>query len=371
MHYFLVSKRSGYHHLVIYVKNLISSGVLTAANIKIVTLDTDENASFRAFDASIASVSFEQIDDLTLNPQDTLTALSLTNYTSHALRRVVENNYSALDRIHCLITDDEVVRWVNNEKKYGRLTLDAANQIDKSVLWCIANIQSFICQMEPWGTYIQRLTRGNAVIHDALPPFTILPLKQETKIIDTISRSARNQKELAIMVFTKKKAHCSIQTALGLIRKNIWQNLEHDSFRISVWCDPLTRHLFTILQIVLLKITCKRLGKSIKFQFLNEMGAHAYLATVIDHDILLAQDRGGASTIRAFIKSGGTVFFPKGSDNAENFGKMLSMSDISLYGDTLLPLRLGVSANFSIMKKRDILKKTDRESQTILKGLYQ
>jgi hypothetical protein len=316
MNYFFTSYESGYHHLVIYVSNLISLGALDANTTKILVVGHDKGNSVRSFSDEVQVSRLNH--PFALGVDDTLTLLSLNEFNVSDAKRIMADNPGMIDNVYCLITDDEVDRWFEARKKQPKDRSFLSCLLDPDLSYCLQNLKHFICQEVPWGRIIrEKLDLPGAVIN-ALPPFSIEQIDSETQLCLHRFHVKRSLSFLKVMFFTKKVEHEKIVKIVRAFRKSkLIDDLSH--LEITLWCDPITRHVSLILEILYLKALLKKRKISFSINYIGYLPASAYLRLLTNQDLLFCQPRGGASSIRAVIRSGGVPVFYEGSLNQENF----------------------------------------------------
>ncbi|MDA9212527.1 hypothetical protein N9O84_02315 [Gammaproteobacteria bacterium] len=316
MNYFFTSYESGYHHLVIYVSNLISLGALDANTTKILVVGEEKVSSVRQFADEVEVIKLKH--PFILGEDDTLTLLSLNHFNVSDARRIMTDNPEAIDNVYCLITDDEVDRWFETRKKQPKDISFLSCLSDPDLSYCLQNLKNFICQEVPWGKILREELDLPGAIINLLPPFSIEQIDSETQLSLNNFHVKRPSSLLKIMFFTKKLEHEKIVKIVRSLRKSDLID-DFSELEITIWCDPITRHVSLISEILYLKAFLKRRNISFNINYIGYLSASAYLRLLINQDILFCQPRGGASSIRAFIRAGGVPIFYKGSLNQENF----------------------------------------------------
>ncbi|MBT7402988.1 hypothetical protein HN777_04330, partial [Candidatus Woesearchaeota archaeon] len=313
MNYFFTSQESGYHHLVIYITNLVNQGALKEGSIKVLVTGENSDKNIREFPTESIDVSAIK-HPLRLCENDTMTFLSLNEYNVIDVRKILSENSSNISNTYCLITDDEVERWLNTKKEQSSSKSFLSELNDPNLLYCLQNIGHYICEYNPWGEIIKKTLELPGHVIDVLPPFTIELFDKEISMCANNSNRLGGDSVLKVMFYTKKKEHHEIADLIKYFRRCDLATA-YPRIEIIFWCDPITRNLSCIVEIIRLKMLLKKNGIQFNINYISFLPVSIYLQLMIEQDVLFCQPRGGASAIRAFIRSGGLPIFCKESLN--------------------------------------------------------
>jgi len=226
------------------------------------------------------------------------------------------------DKVWTWITDDEVFRLY---RAYGLSTQKFKIAVGEKSFpeWVFDEVVNYTNFYEPWGRTVEGITGKKKNFDNQIP---IVPLKkdiEEKKTKPTTVNKRTNNDITRILVHTKGGSLGVFEILLYIALFIVKSTSFHSRAKISIYIWPLLGRynlIFKIAYRIAFQI-CRILNTIFRGNvFIIEEYYRApkeYTRHILSFDFLVAQKRGGGSTIRTFIKSGGNVFFHQNSFNSK------------------------------------------------------
>ncbi|MEZ8121232.1 hypothetical protein ACED30_17130 [Vibrio splendidus] len=323
---FFITKSDRFFYL--YADALINKASIAPECIKVVVFDCVDNGSID----KVPGVDYLNYDEKTLSSLDearTITFMSLNQVNSTMVRNVIDYSAALLKKTYIFLTDDEIDRWHRSIDKHGKIVPSKKLAIAKNDIYVSERIINFIGHEK---TFYKRVTTAlgrtdiefiNAgVIFDTLSSHIITPLN------DAILKSELSAgKEQKILIGTKQKSFNLNEIKsilLSLCRYNAG-----DSHKILLMWHKKHRKQRMLLDLYITWLRhIKR--QTIDISYVTALSPVAYTSLISSCSHIVLQRRGGASTVRSYLKLGkGIICVPTNSENELGFKDALGLDIVS------------------------------------------
>lgn len=264
-------------------------------------------------------VSLGQLEQTDFQNAERITFLSISHHNNHIITKVIEylGIEAAKRKIHVWITDDEVHRLY---RKYG-FDSHKFREVAKEYggeEWAFSIVDYYSNFYLPWGQTLERIVGRSLKFDNELPIIPVLSPQAHQRISASVD-SRKNRGVTKVLFGSKNTSGFFFKYA---VRKILLYSLLNKGKRkkpviFGLWSkNKLKFRVRFFLPLKLIKLinsakNTKRLGIELQVRRSPE----DYLRHINTFDFMVAQERGGGSTIRDFIKCGGQVVFLEDSPN--------------------------------------------------------
>lgn len=323
---FFISDRDYFFQL--QADALINKVGIEADSILAVVYKTGQGAVSSEKPRGIRYIKYEDINLKDLLEAKSFTFISLNNWNSPIVEKLIDLNDCIIEKLYIFITDDEVERWRKNREENGVLSVDLNAHISESCIQVLKKVKFFIAPTPYFKPVISRALNRNALeFYNCSIIFDILPHEASGLLKKSLNVSGRNEpsQELRVLIGTKGVNWVFLLKIIWYFTKAL-RKRELNKVRILVLLEQKNQKI--IDRLLFLK---RFLGvKVVDFTYLSRMPPHLYNATVASCDVILLQDRGGASTARLFCKwACGTLVIRKKTPNYFFFKDVYNIDFIS------------------------------------------
>lgn len=258
----------------------------------------------------VAYVNYEDVGIESLSKAKSLTFMSLNEWNSPIVKRLIDAHDEFLEKIHIFITDDEVDRWKINHAANGQLLEDPSLHISSDCISVLKRVRYFIAPKPYFHDKIREVSnRRDIEFIDASIVFDVLPHEYSEMMrrvfCETFEYGVGNHR---VLVGTK-----------GYSWKDLFKFLKNPVFQkyapnTDFFCfiSPSRR-----LIVEAFGLYSKIVGRDFfNITYLAPMSPQIYNSMLASCTHLILQDRGGASTARLFAKWGrGRIAVRRNSPN--------------------------------------------------------
>lgn len=299
----------------------------------------------------------------------TITFMSVNAQNSQYINNVLELDSNMVDKVHIFVTDDEVDRWNQSYQKYGELKVSVSPNITQQEVDAINKLRLFIGHS---GTFITKvreiLKRDDVKFIDAGVIFDTLACNIIAPLNEAILKGDKSVgKEQKILIGTKQKSFDLSEIKSILL--SLCRYKAGESYKILLMWHKKHRKQRILLDLY---ITWLRHVKrqTIDISYVTALSPVAYTALISSCSHIVLQRRGGASTVRSYLKLGkGILCVPAGSENEFGFEDALGLDVISFHSsDELVSGILNSKINISLNAEKTIAE--ENRSIKILKQIY-
>lgn len=255
-------------------------------------------------------MDYEEVGIDSFSEAKSLTFISLNEWNSPIVKRLIDARADLLEKLYIFITDDEVDRWRKNHTANGQLIEDPSLYISSDCIYVLERVKFFIAPKPYFHRAIREVTRRDDIgFVNASIVFDVLP-HEYSEMMRRIFGKKFQYGGASHRVLVGTKGY-SWKKFLKLLNNPIFQRYA-SSIHLFCFVSPSRRFLVEIF--VLYK---KVLGRSFSnITYLAPMSPQMYNAMLASCTHLILQDRGGASTARLFAKWGrGRIAVRKNSPN--------------------------------------------------------
>jgi hypothetical protein len=257
--------------------------------------------------------------------------ISCSHINSNIIKGFIESSYIDTNKIVCILTDDELVRWHLLYCEKGELLENKKHKITSDVAWCVKRIKNFVAPGDPWFSMLKKIVDNDVRIIKVAPLFSILPLNLQKKLFKEKSQNLiikKNESNIvSVLLFTKPK-HPKI---LFIYLKGVLQAMfaikrKSSQVVISIWAPFF---IYRCLVYFLNFIICGWgviFGHNISLKVVRKMPAEEYFLALLGYDYLIPQERGGGVALREFLKYSGQVLFYEDSLNNSTYQQFYQCS---------------------------------------------
>ncbi|MGR5211875.1 hypothetical protein ACPV4A_15085 [Vibrio rotiferianus] len=322
-HLFIISGADFFFYL--YAEALIKKAGVLPENIIALVFEVDGKG--KESQIPVSKVTYLDASEELLSQAitaQTVTFMSLNRFNSLYMKKVLQLDAGMKDKMCVFLTDDEVDRWEICYKNKGDIQPDLKLHIAEDDLFCLTQIDRFIGHEKTFKPKLDRLLNRDVGFIDASVIFETLPCDSAHYLAQaemSCQGWARNEKR--ILVGTKQKAFsCSeIRKFLQALGKN----KKAKDFKLLIMWHKKSRwqRALTDLYLIWLR-NVKR--QAFDVSYVTAINPIAYTSLVMSCSHILLQRRGGASTVRPYIKNGyGAVCIEKGTPNHYGFKSALDL----------------------------------------------
>jgi len=345
-----------------FLDALLSKTNLNKDNFVIAVIPIEAGCSFKkVLDVEIIDYNDNLIPDL-VNAKS-LTFISLNNWNSRVLNKIIDYDNDVVSKIHIFVTDDEVERWRANFNKNGYLKEDKSQHISENVIKALSYKLNFIMPKGYFYDVISKILNQHGNIENASSIFDILLTDQSKKLLQIVNSIPKDDKKILL----GSKAGSFGFRATIKIFDSFYKLKMTDRYKFV--CFNQGKHkIALILYVFLMKIFRKI---NIQIEFFPITDALTYNSMVSSISYFILQNRGGGTTARNFAKWGcGSLCIMKDSPNSNVFKDIYKIDIIDFEKYDEIANKIKDSHHIDIQQNR--IKIMDEESRAleVLSNLY-
>ncbi|MFM2579380.1 hypothetical protein [Vibrio fortis] len=366
---FFITKNDRFFYL--YADALIHKANTLPEKIKAVVFDCIGDLSDGNFD-KVPGVDYLNYDESMLSQLEearTITFMSLNQVNSTMVRKVIDHSENILRKTYIFLTDDEIDRWHHSIEKYGGIVPSKKLAIAKDDIYVTERIVNFIGHEK---TFYNRVTsalgRNDINFVDAGVIFDTLPNNIITPLNDAILKSEQLAgKERKILIGTKQKSFNLSEIRSMLF--SLCQNNVGESYKILIMWHKKHRKQRMLLDLYITWLRhIKR--QTIDISYVTALSPVAYTSLISSCSHIVLQRRGGASTVRSYLKLGkGIICIPKSSENEFGFKDALGLDIVSFESTDELILGI-LNSKIDVLLNAEKTIAEEKRSIGVLKVIY-
>ncbi|MEZ8195319.1 hypothetical protein [Vibrio cortegadensis] len=299
----------------------------------------------------------------------TITFMSVNAQNSQYINAALELDRNMVDKVHIFVTDDEIDRWNHSYKKYGELKVNTSPKITQQEIDVINKLRLFIGHSGTFFTKVKEiLKRDDVKFIDAGVIFDTLACHIVNPLNDAILKNEQLAgKEQKILIGTKQK---SVDlNEIKSILLSLCRYKAGESYKILIMWHKKHRKQRILLDLFIIWLRHVR-RQTIDISYVTALSPVAYTALISSCSHIVLQRRGGASTVRSYLKLGkGILCVSAGSENEFGFKKALGLDVISFHSsDELVSGILNSKIDARLNAEKTIAE--EFRSSKVLSALY-
>ncbi|EGR7968860.1 hypothetical protein I8B06_004012 [Vibrio vulnificus] len=320
----------------------------------------------------IVGVEYFLFDDINIKDvifSKTITFISINANNASYISKIIDIDACVCDKTYILITDDEVERWGRCVDVHGAIKKDKALNISSEEVEVTSKIKWFIGNSNTFGDKIRNaLKRNDFKLINAGIIFDTLPVNESNCFSDLLSRcEAWNGKEKKILIGTKKKSF-SIREVKAVMRSLCKFKLGEE-YKVLIMWHKKNRKQRLLLDLYTIWLRHFK-QQTLDISYVTELSPLAYTSLISSCSHIILQKRGGASTVRTYLKFGaGVVCIPSGTDNEFGFKRALDLDVISFDSTDDLMKKI-INSKIDIKYNESCTRMEELRSASVLSMLY-
>ncbi len=339
----------------LFIDALVSKTKLNKDDFAIVIIPLEPISSFN----KVLDIEFiDYKDDLIphLTNAKSLTFISLNNWNSGVLNKIIDHDNKIVSKINIWITDDEVYRWIKNFKKNSFLKQDESQHISSEVIKALSYKFNFIMPHKYlYGVLSKILNMDETNFVNASTVFDILLTDQSEKLFQIVNSTLKDDKKILL----GSKANSFGFRATTKIINSFYKLKMINEYKFVCLNQGLHK-IALILYVIYMKIFKKI---SLKLEFFPTTDALTYNSMVSSISYFILQNRGGGSTARTFAKWGcGVLFVMEDSPNSQILKDVFKIDSISFEKYAEIANKIN---NHQINIQQNRIKILDEESRSL------
>lgn len=315
-----------------FLATLVHDYQVDPACLFVVFIDRPEGRAIDPLPGGIEELSWQEA--CTLNGAD-ISALflqSLYPANAKALQDFVAATGVGYDRVHILITDNEVDLWNAHVEKHGSLEIGATPGIDAAVCAVMGKVDRYICMDRPYGDLIAEIRGRPVITPDTFPQRRLLPdpvayaafTGRVRRDIEALQRRARNRNILFLtkpMSYRRWRVYMRdlMRFALtgrcrGTVNVWLWERRKRWSFL------EMLEYGVLVAAIPALSRLLRRFGRpDIRIRTLPALTREEYMLLLLRCHAVIGQHRSGAGALTEALRWNRLVMMPEGLYNDVTF----------------------------------------------------
>tara|TARA_Y100000996_G_scaffold415496_1_gene410598 strand:- start:7705 stop:8808 length:1104 start_codon:yes stop_codon:yes gene_type:complete len=360
MHVFICIENDNFVQM--FLDALLSKTNLNKDNFIIVIIPIEPGYSFnKVLDVEIIDYNDNLIPDL-INAKS-LTFISLNNWNSIVLNKIIGHDNDVVSKIHIFVTDDEVERWRKNFDKNTYLKEDKNQHISENVIKALSHKLNFIMPKGYFYDVISKILNHHGNIENASGIFDILFTDQSKKLLQIVNSIPKNHTKILL---GSKAGSFGFRATIKIF--NSFYKLKMTD-RYKFVCLNQGKHKIALILYVFFMKIFKKINIHIEFFPITDALTYNSMVSSISYFIL--QNRGGGTAARNFVKWGcGYLCIMKDSPNSNVFKGIYKIDLINFEEYDEIANKIKDSHHIDIKQNR--IKIMDEESRAleVLSKLY-
>jgi hypothetical protein len=282
--------------LQLFVDVLVSKTNLNKDDFAIVIIPLKTRHPFnKVIDAEFIDYNESLIPDL-VNAKS-LTFMSLNNWNSVVLNKLVDQDNKIVNKIFIFIGDDEIDRWNKNFNINTFLKEDESQHISSEVIKALSYRLNFIMSHKYFYDVLKKILSIDKInVIDASLTFDILLTDQSEKLFHIVKSSFKKNEKILI----GSKANSFGFRATTKILNSFYKLETINNYKFV--CLNQGKHRIALMLYIFFFRLFKKINLQVEFFPTTEALTYNSMVSSISYFIL--QDRGGVSTARNFAKWG-------------------------------------------------------------------
>lgn len=315
----------------LYIDMLLHSCDIASDRICMITLDDEINDTLPS-EHKIYIDYYKNHSIGSLSSAKTITFISLKSNNSFLLKELLENSEDVANKIYVHLTEDEMSRWVQTKRKYGKIIITKKNFVSDNCLYVLPKLKNFIASEKAFRDDLEEaLGRNDFNIIDARDAFSVMPTLLLDKFRALYHDDSKNTlPENKILIGGKRGAFpfreiVAILNSLdkqGILLKNKYMVFTYEK-----------RKLFRVM----LDLYCLYLRhikkKIIDISYPTVTNSVTYNSLVMSCSHIILQKRGSMTAVKEFVRLGrGVVHVENGTRNERELTQSIDI-DVARYSN--------------------------------------
>jgi len=353
----------GDNFIQLFVDALVSKTNLNKDDFAIVIIPLKTRHPFnKVIDAEFIDYNESLIPDL-VNAKS-LTFMSLNNWNSVVLNKLVDQDNKIVNKIFIFIGDDEIDRWNKNFNINNFLKEDESQHISSEVIKTLSYRLNFIMPHKYFYDVLKKILSIDKInVIDASIIFDILLTDQSEKLFHIVKSSFKEDEKILL---GSKTGSFGFRATTKIF--NSFYKLETiDNYKFI--CLNQGTHKIALM----LYIFFFRLFKKINLQveFFPTTDALTYNSMVSSISYFILQNRGGGSTARNFAKWGcGVLCVMQDSPNSKVFKDIFKIDLIDFENYDEIANQIKKSKHIDVKQNRIKMMHEELRSIDVLSKIY-
>lgn len=328
----------------LFIDALLSKTKLNKDDFAIFIIPLEPVSTFKkALDIEFIDYKDDYIPHLT--DAKSLTFISLNNWNSGVINKIIEHDNKVISKIFIWLGDDEVERWKKNFDKNTYLKEDESQHISSYVIKALSYDINFIMPANYFYDVLSQILNKNINIINASIIFEILPSDQSEKLFQITNSIIKGDKKILL----GSKANSFGFRATTKIINSFYKLKMINEYKFVCLNQGLHK-IALILYIIYMKIFKKI---TLKVEFFPTTDALTYNSMVSSISYFILQNRGGGSTARTFAKWGcGVLFVMEDSPNYEIFKDIFKIDLLSFENHNEIANKIENSQHIDVQHNR-------------------
>ena len=347
----------------LYVDALVSKTNLNKDEFAIVIIPLKPTYPFnKVLDAEFIDYSDNLIPDL-VNAKS-LTFISLNNWNSVVLNKIIDQDIKIASKIYILVTDDEINRWNKNFNINSFLKEDENQHISSEVLKALSHKINFIMPHNYFYDVLKKIINiDEANVIDASIIFDILLTDQSEKLFQIVNLTCKENKKILL----GSKANSFGFRATTKILKSFYKLKMIDKYKFV--CLNQGMHKVALMLYVFFMKIFKKID--LQLEFFPTSDALTYNSMISSISYFILQNRGGCSTARNYAKWGcGVICAMKNSPNSQVFKNVFKIDLINFENYDDIANNIKTKKYIDVQQNRKKIMDEESRSIEVLSHIY-
>ena len=347
----------------LFVDALVSKTNLNKDNFAIVIIPLKPRYPFNKFlDVEFIDYNDHLIPDL-VNAKS-LTFISLNNWNSVVLNKIIDQDNKIVSKVNILITDDEVDRWNKNFNKNSYLKEDESQHISLEVIKALSYRLNFIMPHKYFYNVLKKILNIDETnVIDASIIFDMLLADQSEKLFQIVKSTYKEDKKILI----GSKANSFGFRATTKIFNSFYKSKMIHKYKF-ICLNQGVHKIALILYIFFMKVF-KNVNLQLEFFPTTDSLTYNSMTSSISYFIL--QNRGGGSTARNYAKWGcGVLCTLKDSPNSQVLKDVFKIDLINFENYDEIANKIKDSQHIDVQQNRKKIMDEESRSIKVLSRIY-